>query len=301
MKHLTTLLLTLLFMLASVGEAKTPIIQERGPERADSVRFLMFNVEDYFVAGEQQRSRYTITPKPEAKREAVAELIAEGRPEIVGLIEIGGEQALADLQERLEARGLSLPHGKVLTRQGEDRALAILSAYPIVANDSKADAPLYGEQRRNMLRGILDVTVKHTDGRKWRIVGVHLKAQVGKDPAAADSLRKREAETLALHIAGIRKNSPKTPLLLFGDMNDAPDSPALARLGQVLERLSPCDSRGEEWTLYFRKGQTPCTFDQLWVDSALRRHMGKQPRCGIIDKRLPVRSSGHRPVWCELK
>ncbi len=91
------------------------------------------------------------------------------------------------------------------------------------------------------------------------------------------------------------------PLLLFGDMNDAPGSPALAHLGLVLERLCPTDSRGEEWTLYFRKGQTPCTFDQLYVNRVLLKRMGDEPSCGIIDKRLPVRSSGHRPVWCDLK
>ncbi len=202
MKHITAL-------FAAATLALSALTAEAAPKAAATptgapVRFLMFNVEDYFVAGEPQRARYTITPQPEAKREAVAELIAEGQPEIVGLIEIGGEQALNDLRERLEARGLTLPHGKVLERQGEDRALAILSSYPIVADASKADAPLYGEQRRKMLRGILDVTVKHTDGRRFRIVGAHLKSQVAKAPAAADSLRKREAETLALHIGAIK-------------------------------------------------------------------------------------------------
>ncbi len=298
MKRITTLFAALALALSALMAEAAPGAKATTPR--EPVRFLMFNVEDYFVAGEPQRSRYIITPKPEAKREAVAELIAEGRPQIVGLIEIGGKQALADLRERLEARGLSLPHGKVLERRGEDRALAILSAYPIVADDSKADASLYGDHRRKMLRGILDVTVKHPDSRKWRIVGAHLKSQVAKDPAAADSLRKSEAETLAQHISALSKQS-KTPLLLFGDMNDAPDSAALAGLDRGMRRLNPADSRGEEWTLYFRKGQTPCTFDQLYVNPVLHKRLGNEPACGIIDKRLPVRSSGHRPVWCDLK
>ncbi len=303
--HLFALLwLALGCISAAEGAGKDAAKPEAAP-----VRFLMFNVEDYFVAGEKQRSQYTITPKSEASREAVADIIADAEPDIVGLIEIGGEKALADLRKRLEARGLKLPHGKVVARQGEDRALALLSAHPISKDDSVADAPLYGEQRRKMLRGILDVTCKHKDGRKFRIVGAHLKSQVAKDPAAADSLRKREADTLALHIGDILKKQAKMPLLVFGDWNDEPDSDALAALRSVkgkdarnrLHRLKPCDALGESWTLFHRRGEAPCTFDQVYVNSVLHKRMGDNAACGIVDKKPPARASGHRALWCEVK
>ncbi len=299
----SSLLLTLLLTLGCLAPA--------APENPapSPVRFLMQNVEDYFVAGEPQRSRYTIHPKPEASREAVANVIASARPDIVGLIEIGGEQALEDLRQRLAGRGLDYPHSRVLPRRGEDRALALLSRYPIAQDDSRADYPLYGEQRRNMLRGILDVTVKHPDGRAFRLMGVHLKSQVARDKAAADSLRTREAETLALHIGDALRKQPNMPLLVFGDWNDNPDAPALAPVRSLkgkagkpgLIRLCPTDSKDEDWTLFYRGGKPTNIFDQIYVTPLLQKRMGRDAACGIVDLPHARRASAHRAVWCELR
>ncbi len=273
------------------------------------VRFLMHNVEDYFIAGEQQRSRYTIHPKSEASCEAVADVIASAKPDIVGLVEIGGEQALDDLRQRLASRGLDYPHGRVLTRQGEDRALGLLSRYPIAQDNSRADYPLYGQQRRHMLRGILDVTVKHDDGRSFRIIGVHLKSHVASDEDAATSLREREAETLALHVGAALKKQPRARLLVFGDMNDNPEASALDSLSALngkggkpaLTRLEPEDNQGESWTLFYRGGKPTCIYDHLYVNSALRKHMGKQAASGVVDIPNARDASAHRAVWCELR
>ncbi len=297
----SALLVSLLFAFGSLASADSA---GRTP-----VRFLMQNVEDYFVAGEQQRSRYTIHPKPEASREAVADVIADAEPDIVGIIEIGGEQALNDLRQRLAERGLDYPHSRVLPRRGEDRALALLSRYPIVQDNSRADYPLYGEQRRNMLRGILDTTIAHSDGRCFRIIGVHLKSRVAKNEEAATSLRTKEAETLALHVGNALKLQPNEPLLIFGDMNDDPEAPALAALKKLrskagrpaLTRISPTDRRGESWTLFYRGGRPTCVFDQIYVNSPLRKRMGNNAPCGIVDIPHARRASAHRAVWCELR
>ncbi len=305
---LSALLATLLLAFGSLAPAEIPASPAAGAH-PPAVRFLMHNVEDYFVAGEQQRSRYTIHPKPDASREAVADVIADARPDIVGLIEIGGERALDDLRQRLAARGLHYHHSRVLPRRGEDRALALLSRYPIVQDASRADYPLYGEQRRHMLRGILDVTVKHPDGRSFRLVGVHLKSHVAKDEAAATSLRTREAETLALHVGDALKKQPNIPLLLFGDWNDNPTSPSLAALKALkgkagkpaLLRLTPADSRGEEWTLFYRGGKPTNIFDHIYVTPQLRKRMGKEPATGIVDIPHARRASAHRALWCELR
>ncbi len=300
LRLLPTLLATLLFTFGCLASAQssTPAAAKKAP-----VRFLMHNVEDYFVAGEQQRSRYTIHPKPEASREAVADVIAEAEPDIVGLIEIGGEQALNDLRQRLAERGLDYPHSRVLTRRGEDRALALLSRYPIAEDNSHADYSLYGEQRRKMLRGILDITVKHSDGRSFRIVGAHLKSHVAKNEAAATDLRRREAETLTLYIGKALKLKTTTRLILFGDMNDNPDAPALASLAELkgLRRLSPEDPQGERWTLFYRGSKPTCVYDQLYVSPLTRKLMGEEPSCGIINLPHARRASAHRAVWCELR
>ncbi len=279
------------------------------PKAGDTVRFLMHNVENYFVAGEQQRSRYLIKPKPEQAREAVAELIAHAAPEIVGLIEIGGPVALADLRTRLAARGLEYPYYKVLIRKGEDRALAILSRHPIVADDSKANQKLYGDHRRTMLRGILDVTVQVPDGRRFRIVGAHLKSRVAQNAAAAASLRAKEAHTLALHLQEAMRLHPNLPILVYGDWNDGPANDSLGVLKRgisednALTRLKPEDSRGEGWTLYYADGHEYCTFDQIYVNKVLQKRMGSRQHSpnGIIDIPAAAKASDHRALWCELR
>ncbi len=242
----------------TASEALEPRVSDENIPRAGApVRFIMYNVANYFVAGEQQRSRYVQRPKPLRAREAVADILAHARPEVVGLIEIGGPLALADLQERLAARGLSYPYHRVLARQGDDRALAILSRHPIVQDNSRAQVKLYGEQRQRMLRGILDVTIRVDDGRLFRIMGAHLKSRVSDAPAAAAALRARDAHALAQHLQDVVRRQPNMPILVFGDWNDGPSDSSVAVLTQglsadsALNRLKPQDSRGESWTLYY--------------------------------------------------
>ncbi len=271
------------------------------------VRFYMHNVANYFVRGEQQRSRYIQKLKTEPAKEAVAELIADTQPDIVGLIEIGGPVALQDLRQRLAARGLDYPHHFVLTRQGEDRALALLSRYPIAENNSRPDVKLYNEQRRKMLRGILDVTIELPDGRRFRIMGAHLKSRVAADPAAATALRNKEAHTLAMHLQDAMRREPGMPILVYGDWNDGPDDSSVRTLRQglskdaALTRLKPADSREEYWTLFYDDGSEYCTFDQIYVNKVLSKRMGRKYQSGIVDHPATKTASDHRALWCEMK
>ncbi len=292
----------------SASEALEPSVNDEAiPEAGQPVRFLMHNVANYFVAGEQQRSRYVLHPKPLKAREAVADTIAHAQPEIVGLTEIGGPKALADLRERLAARGLHYPYFRVLIRQGDDRALAILSRHPIVQDNSRANQKLYGEQRRRMLRGILDVTVKLEDGRLFRVIGAHLKSRVSDDPAAAAALRAREAHTLARHLHDAMRSHPQLPIVVYGDWNDGPADASLGVLTQgisgdsALTRLKPTDSRGDGWTLYYKSGQEYCTFDQIYVNKVLGKRMRHKSRSGIVDIPAAANASDHRALWCELR
>ncbi len=307
-----TLLLTLPGQAAGDAEVSRLALEKKLPTMAipasgEPVRLLMHNVEDYFVAGERQRSRYNIRPKSEERREAVAEVIASVRPDMVGIIEIGGPLALADLRQRLEKRGLDFPYWRVLPRMGEDRALAILSRFPIVQDNSVADQQLLQQQKRNMLRGILDVTVKLPDGRLFRLLGVHLKSHVADNAAAADSLRRREADTLAMHLRGIARKQKHMPLVVFGDWNDNPGEDSLENLGKEgkdkagLVRLEPTDAQGEGWTLFHRKGQQPCTFDHIYINAVMEKRLEEGTDCGIVDIPAARRASGHRAVWCELR
>lgn len=288
-------------------EAEEEELPQSMPRAGAPVRFLMQNVQNYFVAGERSRSRYAIRPKGEDSREAVAEVIASAKPEIIGLVEIGGPEALKDLAERLAARGLSYPWFRVVARMGEDRALAVLSQHPIVQDHSQADYGLFGQQKRKLLRGILDVTIQLPDGRYFRIVGAHLKSRVADDAMAATSLRTREAQTLALYIQGIIRSQPAMPLLVYGDWNDGPADASLAVLrhgisaDSALTQLYAADSNGQNWTLYYKAAQEYLMFDQLYVNAVLRRRMGRSYASGVVDIPVSWQASDHRAIWCDLR
>ena len=275
------------------------------PKPGKPVRFLMHNVQNYFVEGEAYRSRYVLKPKPKESREAVADIIAGAKAEIVGLIEIGGPVALQDLRKRLAERGLEYPYFRVLPRQGEDRALAILSVHPIVQDNSQENVKLHQQKRRKMLRGILDVTVQLEDKRLFRIIGAHLKSRVSDNAGAATAQRKQEAYTLAQHIQHVARTQKGMPLLVFGDWNDGPADAAPQILQQglsadaSLRRLAPEDSRGEEWTLYYKRGKEYCIYDQIFVNPTLRERMRGQG--GIIDTPAASKASDHRALWCDLR
>lgn len=274
------------------------------PETGPAVRFLMQNVENYFVEGERTRSRYVSSPKPIAARDAVAKGIADLKPDIIGLVEVGGEVSLNDLRARLSKLGREYPYQRVLEREGEERALAVLSRYPIVQDRSTADYPLYGEQNRKMLRGILDVVVKAPDGRLFRIIGAHLKSHVADDEAAADSLRQREAITLSMYLQKIAREQPGIPTLVYGDWNDGPGTPAIRQVEQgvskdaAMHRLEPTDARGEGWTIYYKSGREYLTYDMIFVNKALQSRM-KHAKMGVAPP-TPRHASDHRAVWCEL-
>lgn len=286
-------------------EQEPPTPEHKPAKDAAPVRFLMYNVHDYFVDKDPKRSRHPRKTKPIAQREGVAGVIAGARPEVVGLIEIGGPAALDDLAARLEARGLRYPYRKTLTRWGEDRALALLSMHPIVADHSVADCKLVGQSSRRMLRGILDVSIQPVgDERVFRIIGAHLKSKVADDPREAEMLRIREARTLAAHISAVLLRSPQAALLIYGDWNDGPGTPALNTLtgccGGQLRRLNPVDDNGETWTIYYRGGQEYSVFDQIYVSPSLSKSMGRKSRQAVLPQ-PGTAPSDHRALWCEMR
>ncbi len=286
----------------TVQDEATYKVRRAGPP----ARFLMYNVQNYFVAGEKSRSRFVCKPKPVKEREAVAAVIASAAPDIVGIIEIGGELALADLCEKLAERGLVYPHTLLLAREGEDRAQALLSRYPIVEDNSRRNQPLHGGGRRMMLRGILDATVELPDGRRFRFCGVHLKSRVGEEGATLNQ-RKSETRTLAFHVHEILRRQPAQPLVVYGDWNDGPNDESMGILKQGLgqhsglSRVTAADSGGDEWTLYFRSEKVYYVFDQILVNTAMRKRRARGCESGIVDIPTAAQASDHRAVWCDLR
>jgi len=77
----------------------------QGPVVVASYNVLNYLEMDRFVDGVNTPG----VPKPEAEIEAVVEVIKSSSPDVLGLVEMGDESMLADLQKRLKAAGLDYP------------------------------------------------------------------------------------------------------------------------------------------------------------------------------------------------
>lgn len=286
-----------------VAEGNTKI---RMPKSGSPVRFTHLNVCNYFVDEDPKRTTYETKEKPEKLRDAVADVLTASGGDVIGLCEVGGKFALADLKERLAKRGKNYPHGFVLERDGEDRALAILSKYPVIANKSQKNMSVPEGNGKSMLRGILDVTVELRDGRKFRLVGIHLKSK--RDMAGtADTIRRREAYAVRLALNEILSSREGMPLLVFGDFNDGPSEPAVQIIlgnrkgADGLTRVKTADSRGERWTHFYKGGEEYLSYDHLLMNRTLRARLGRDYRSGIVDIPNADEGSDHRAIWLDLK
>ncbi len=271
--------------------------------RGEPVRFLSYNACNYFVDDAPPGTGYKTVIKNEQSREAVASNIRAALPAMVGLCEIGGDEALKDLQGRLEKRGIHLPESFVLHRPAEYRCLAFLSKYPIVANDSRQEVPIDANGKRKMLRGILDVTVQTPDGRLFRFVGVHLKSKKDDD-GTAEHTRRLEAYALRQYLADTQSN---VPVVVYGEFNDSPNTPVLqAVMGERksaggFSRIVPGDSRKETWTLKYGEAQAYFSYDHLLLGRRMQERVGAKPACGIVDSVDYGKASDHRALWVDLR
>ena len=91
-----------------------------------------------YIAGEA-----VYKEKPQNEVDALIEIISAANPDILGVCEIGKYADLTDLQNRLAAAGVKLPHAHRVHGSDPTRALALLSRYPIVKTNSPKQTRLH--------------------------------------------------------------------------------------------------------------------------------------------------------------
>lgn len=272
------------------------------------IRFMSWNLRNY-LAMERKVDGETVPDagKPENEIAAVIATIAESKPDILGICELGDSKYLADLQKRLKAVGVDLPHTELVTcADGWNRNLGLLSRYPIVAKASREDLTyMIGQTRLPMQRGILDITVAPNPGYRLRLVGLHLKSKRDVPEADQYDMRRNEAHLAREHINAILKAEPGANLIVYGDFNDTPDQPAPRTVrGQFgtdgyLSDLRPKDVGGFKWTHFWSFADTYARLDYLLASD------GVEPEIVRDSARIPARedwetASDHRPLTVEV-
>ena len=269
----------------------------------DRLRFVAYNVANYltmdrFLHGQQETAR----PKPDSEKSAVTAVIANQHPDVVGLCEIGTQDDLRDLQQRLKNAGCDLPHAHYTGGVDPTRHLALLSRFPITphAPQHPLTYPLAGSTR-GMQRGILDISLD-LNGQSWRFVGAHLKSKRQTPDANESETRGQEARLLRAHTEAILREQPDTRLVVYGDLNDTRDSPALHTLqgpNGAPDALTPLflkDSHGDSWTEYWGREDIYSRIDWILVSQAAKRATVLRS-CHIADPPYWNDASDHRALF----
>ena len=97
-------------------------------QAADTFRVATYNVENYLEVSNGSRPA-----KSTEARAKVREGIIALKPDVIALEEIGGTNALLELQGSLKADGLELPYSELVSGADTNINVAVLSRLPIVA------------------------------------------------------------------------------------------------------------------------------------------------------------------------
>lgn len=273
---------------------------------AQEIVVATYNVQNYLSASPKgPGDKYATRAKPEKEIEVLIRIIKEINPDVLGVCEMGSPERFEDFKKRLNEAGLGYAHSEYLQAADEDRHLALVSRFPIVARNSRGDVPyqLNGKPEK-VKRGILDVTVQVNPGYQLRLVGVHLKSKL-PTPEGEALIRRMEAQELRKHLDAILKAAPETNLVCYGDFNDSKNEPPIQEIagpkkspGHMAD-LWARDQYGDKWTHYWRTADEYSRLDYLFVSPALFREV-------VLEKSRVYRSeywndaSDHRPVFTTI-
>ncbi|HUI06771.1 MAG TPA: endonuclease/exonuclease/phosphatase family protein [Verrucomicrobiae bacterium] len=225
-------------------------------QSADTNTFIVaaYNVENWLS---MDRHGKADQPKPQSEKDALFQVVAQIRPDVLGVEEMGTTNDLADLADGLRAHGIDLPYREWIQGADTNRHVSVLSRFPIVERFSRTDYNylLNGKPQR-IERGIIDVKIQVNDHYAFRAVVAHLKSKRHVEIGDQTVMRLEEAKLLRAHVGKALKDDPELNLIVMGDFNDTPESaPIRAIVGEppfALVELLAVDSKGGQDTYYWK-------------------------------------------------
>ncbi len=244
---------------------------------AGGFRFMTYNVENWLTMDRYvDRKNLKGAPKPDSEKSAVISIITRHSPDIIGLSEIGTVADLAEIQQKLKAAGLDLPHSHHTGGSDAVRHLGILSRFPIIATSKPAtmDYKLDGKAF-SISRGILDATIVVQE-KSQRFIGVHLKSKRETDHGDQSAMRLNEARLLRRHIDSIFASDANARIIVYGDLNDTRATPAIKAITgrynspTYLTAIPAKDSAQNAWTHHWALHDIYSRIDYVMVSPAMK-------------------------------
>lgn len=273
----------------------------------ESITFCAYNLRNWLNQADPNDPKAAPRNKPEREKRKAVEFLKQIRPDILGVCEIGTTSDLADLQARLRAAGLDLPHQEFCRGADPQRSLALLSRHPIRQRRSAGPLPYHieGETLR-LQRGILHASVIVAPGCEWRFIGVHLKSRREVPEANQELMRRSEAHLLRRHLDAIYATDSQPSLVVYGDFNTHRNESALLEvigsraLDSHLLEIPLRDRHGLLWTHFWDAADVYSRLDYLFVSRALRPRVDNA-RSHVFDATDFEVASDHRPLVLVLK
>jgi endonuclease/exonuclease/phosphatase family metal-dependent hydrolase len=271
-----------------------------------TVTFVHYNVENYLEMNRRQGGRAVFASKPENEKGTLVRIIKEIRPDILGVAEMGPPDQFEEFRSRLKGAGLEFPFSEYVNAADPNRHLALLSRFEIVERHSEKNLifDLNG-QRQPVERGFLDVTIEVNRSYRLRLIGAHLKSKLAV-PSGEALLRRNEARLLRQHIDMVLRKDPSVNLLVYGDLNDTKDQPAIQEILGPRDdpnRLSDvwlADAQGDRWTYYRQLNDTYDRIDYILTDQALLPQID-QSQSRVYRSSDWNLASDHRPVVAVIR
>ncbi len=283
--------------------AATPL----GLARDDDVIFTAYNLKNYLRMDRRIDGEFVENAlKPDSEIVPLIHSIKSIQPDILGICEIGSEADLRDFSKRLRNAGIEFSHADRVQVPGQERSLALLSRFPIVATAHQTDLfYLIDEEHFPFQRGILDITLKIDESYRLRLLGVHLKSKRPVPEADQALMRRNEAHLLRLYAEKILESDPGINLLVFGDFNETRNEPAIkafqGRYGAdtYLRDIQVADTLGYRWTYYWSSADQYSRIDYVFVSKGLYPEINLDS-CRIHEARNWLEASDHRPLVISL-
>lgn len=268
-----------------------PLPKDSNP--GSTIRFVSYNLRNYLTMRRGLEEKF----KPSREVSAVINNIVRAKPDILGVCEIGTQQDLEHLQNKLRQAGCHLPHIQLSIGDDPYRRQALLSRFPLKYNKVPKYTYQMKGKRHQVRRGILDITAQTPRGY-IRFLGAHLKS---KRPIAVydqAEIRRAEAQILRKHASQLLKDS-SIKLLVFGDMNDTKGSSTIRLMKGYKEgkltSIELFDKYGTKWTQYWAKEDIYSRFDYVFASKSMLP-MIDQKESFILETPVGDPASDHRAL-----
>jgi endonuclease/exonuclease/phosphatase family metal-dependent hydrolase len=242
--------------------------------------------------------------KPLEERQAVIDIIAAERPDVLAVQEIGSPDVYAAFCRDLQDAGLDYPHDEYLRRGRHENNMALLSRFPILARQSHTnDTYSIGEAELHVARGFIDVDIQVNGQYTFRILVAHLKSKV-YHALGQTEMRRNEARLLNKHVRHTLQTRPAMNLMVVGDLNDSFDSAALREVQgkhkRVLFDTRPRDFAGTVWTCFEHSEDQYNRFDYILVSRNMEPELVESKTHAVIHSHM-LKASDHRPIVAVFK